>query len=379
MRILEVTQVYYPYLEKGGPVAAVRALASHLAARGHSVTVLTVNLGQQDPASAVPDNDRVEVIYLPAWLRYRTATLSPGVVQFCSRRLAEFDVVHIYGLYDLLGVVVAWFCRREDIPYVVEPLGAFQPRVRSLRKKRLYHWAAGRRLLEGSARIVATSERERGELLDARIAESKVVLRRNGLDLFEFENLPDKGAFRARLGIGSEPLVVFLGRIAFVKGLDLLVEAFKGVGESAFLAIVGPDDGDGCLRWIRREAGEMVAFPGPLYGRERLEALVDADFVVLPSRYESFGNAAAEAIACGTPVVATDQCGIAPLLKDRAGLVVPCTIHGIRDGLNRLLTDDALRQSLCAQCGAVARELSWDGPIATMEDLYRTLCAPKAG
>jgi glycosyltransferase involved in cell wall biosynthesis len=375
VRILEVTQVYYPYLEKGGPVETVKALASHLAARGHQVTVLTADLGPRDPAVAAADDNRVEVIYLPAWLRYRTATLSPGVLTFCSRRLAEFDVVHIYGLYDLLGVVVAWFCRRQGIPYVVEPLGAFQPRVRSLGKKRLYHWTAGRRLLHGAARIVVTSEHEGAELLSADIPAAHLVLRRNGLDLSEFEDLPRRGAFRVRLGIGDEPLVLFLGRISLVKGLDLLVEAFKGMSKSALLAIVGPDDRDGCLVAIRKQAGERVRLLDPLYGRDKLEALVDADVFVLPSRYESFGNAAAEAVVCGTPVMVTDQCGVAPLLKDRVGLVVPCTVEGIRDGLSRLLSDEALRQSLRARCPEVAQELSWDEPVALMESVYNEVVA----
>jgi glycosyltransferase involved in cell wall biosynthesis len=377
MRILEVTQIYYPYLEKGGPVLKIKALAEHLARRGHEVTVLTAGLGQRSAGAGTAGNSdtRVQVVYLPTWLRYRTATLNPGVLAFCSRRLRSFDVVHIYGLYDLLGVIVARSCRKQGIPYVVEPLGAFRPRVRSVRKKRLYHWAAGRRLLEGATRIVATSEHERGELLDEGIPEGKLVLRRNGLDLSEFADLPPRGAFRARLGIGTGPLVLFLGRISFVKGLDLLVEAFAGVRSSAWLVVAGPDDRDGCLDAIRRQGGGRVTFPGPLYGKEKLEALVDADLLVLPSRYESFGNAAAEAVACGTPVLVTDQCGIAPLLKDRAGLVVPCSVEGIREGLARLLGDNALRQTLRARCPEVARELSWDEPVTTMEDLYRTVCA----
>jgi glycosyltransferase involved in cell wall biosynthesis len=296
-------------------------------------------------------------------------------VPFSRRRLGEFDVVHIHGLYDLLGVVVAHFCRRRGKPYVVEPLGAFQPRLRSVRKKRLYHWAAGRHLLRGAARIVATSEHERVELQGADIPAGKLVLRRNGLDLTEFANLPERGAFRARLGIGDAPLVLFLGRISFVKGLDLLVEAFDGVGEPALLAIVGPDDRDGCLDAIRRKAGDRIRLLGPLYSRDKLEALVDADLFVLPSRYESFGNAAAEAVACGTPVLSTDQCGIAPLVKDRVGLVVPCTVEGIRHGLNQLLSDDSLRQALCSRCPEVARELSWDEPVALMESVYTEVVA----
>jgi glycosyltransferase involved in cell wall biosynthesis len=237
----------------------------------------------------------------------------------------------------------------------------------------------GRRLLQGAARIVATSEHERAELLGAGIPADKLVLRRNGLDLSEFTNLPERGAFRTRTGVGDGPLVLFLGRISFVKGLDLLVEALAGLPVSALLAIVGPDDRDGCLDAIRKRAGQRVRLLGPLYGRERLEALVDADIFVLPSRYESFGNAAAEAIACGAPVLVTDQCGIAPLVKDRVGVVVPCTVEGIRDGLTRLLSDAGLRQALRSRCREVARELSWDEPVAIMESIYMQACGTKGG
>jgi glycosyltransferase involved in cell wall biosynthesis len=173
--------------------------------------------------------------------------------------------------------------------------------------------------------------------------------------------------------------VLFLGRISFVKGLDLLIEAFAGAHKSASLTIVGPDDRDGCLEVIRRRKVERVTLPGPLYGREKLEALVDADLLVLPSRYESFGNAAAEAIACGTPVLVSDQCGIAPLVKGRVGIVVPCTVEANRDGLIRLLNDATLRQALQGHCAEVTSELSWDEPVAATELLYETVCATEAG
>jgi glycosyltransferase involved in cell wall biosynthesis len=378
VRILKVTQVYHPYLEKGGTVPKIKALAEHLTRRGHKVSVLTAHQGRPSRPGEVQNNRRegIEVIYLPTWLKYRTATLNPGVLAFCSRRLRDFDVVHVYGLYDSLGPAVAWFCRRWRIPYLAEPDGMLRPIIRSIRKKRLYYSLLGRRMLTGATRLVATSELERAVLIHGDFTEHKVVQRRNGLELGDFRNLPDRGAFRASLGIGSkETLVVFLGRISFIKGLDLLVEAFEGLQGSSWLALVGPDDKDGCRDAIRTKTGERVRLTGPLYGREKLEALVDADLVVLPSRYESFGNAAAEAVACDTPVLVTDQCGIAPLIKDRVGLVVSCSVEGIREGLARLLGDDALRQSLRARCPEVARELSWDEPVALMESVYTEVVA----
>src|SRR5262249_13953572 len=138
MRILKVTQSYHPYLDKGGLAAKVPALARHLARRGHKVTVVTTHY--EDPLrTAVCMVEGVEGLYLRYVARYHDLTLNPGVIQFCRRRLHEFDLVHMYGLYDLLGPAVAHFCRRRDIPYVIEPMGMFRPIDRNLGLKRLWH------------------------------------------------------------------------------------------------------------------------------------------------------------------------------------------------------------------------------------------------
>jgi glycosyltransferase involved in cell wall biosynthesis len=394
MRILKTTQTYYPYLDKGGPPAKVRGIARALANRGHEITVLSADLGSpSEPTNGARwseertrgswgwewQEEGIKAIYLSSLLNYRATTLSPRVLEFCLKQIADFDLVHVYGLYDLIGPVVARFCRRRGIPYVVEPLGMFGPKVRSLQKKRIYQTLVGDPLLREAAKIIATSETERQELLAGGIAGEKLVLRRNGLDLSEFQSLPERGAFRARLGMAAQqPLILFLGRISFIKGLDLLVEAFSGINSEAKLVIAGPDDKDGC----REKVAELVEGLGlsgrvilsaPLYASEKLQAFVDADLFVLPSRYESFGNAAAEAIACGTPVLVTDECGIAPLVNGQAGLVVPCSIEGLRDGLQRLLADQSLLSSLADGCEMLARELSWDRPVEEMERIYSSL------
>ncbi|MCM3869121.1 MAG: glycosyltransferase, partial [Pyrinomonadaceae bacterium] len=383
MRILKITQTYYPYLDKGGPPVKVRGIARALVERGHEVTVLTADFGEPARVTDTPEaqrrrtvwgwessRDGVEAIYLLSLANYRAATINPHVLNFCTSRLRSYDVIHIYGLYDALGAVTAWFCRRSGIPYVIEPLGMFGPKIRSQHKKRVYDRLIGGGLFHGAEAIVATSETEQSELVAGGIDREKIVLRRNGLDLGEFQNLPSKGAFRARLSMRErQPLVLFLGRLSFIKGLDLLVEAFAQINREARLVIAGPDDGDGCLERIRRSIADLkieerVILPGPLFGKEKLEALVDADLFVLPSRHESFGNAAAEAIACGTPVLITSGCGIAPLVDGRAGSVVACEVEALRDGLARLLEDETLLTQLKEGCGDLSRTLSWDEPVA---------------
>ena len=407
MRILKTTQSYFPYLSKGGPPAKVRAIAKALVRRGHEVTVLTaIHQGQEaggrrqeagvggrrqeQEAGAFTQgkwglearDEGVEAVYLRTLHNYRATTINPQLISFCARRLKHFDVVHVYGLYDLIGSVTAWCCRRRGIPYVLEPLGMFGPKVRSQQKKRLYDKLVGNALFSGAQIVVATSETERAELIDGGVPAEKIVLRRNGIELTEFENLPARGSLRARLTLSdTAPLVLFLGRISFIKGLDLLVEAFARLPEAqrgVRLVIAGPDDDDGCAAAIaesiaKLQIGERVAVIGPLYGNERLQAFVDADVLVLPSRYESFGNVAAEAIACGTPALVTDQCGIAPLIKDRAALEVSADVDGLKNGLARLLEDGSLLADLRAGCAGVAQGLSWDEPVETMERLYEKL------
>jgi len=96
----------------------------------------------------------------------------------------------------------------------------------------------------------------------------------------------------------------------------------------------------------------------------------DADVFVLASRHENFGMVAAEAAAAGVPSVVTDRCGIADLLRDRAGLVVPYDAGAVREAIVRLLGDEELRTRLAAGAHAVAAEWSWPKIVERQRTLY---------
>jgi len=113
-----------------------------------------------------------------------------------------------------------------------------------------------------------------------------------------------------------------------------------------------------------------VLFAGPLYEESKKAALVDADVFVLASRYENFGNSAAEAVACGTPVVVSDRCGIAELVDRRAGLVTGYDARAVAQALNELLGNASLHARLKAGCAGVARQIRWDGLAETMQRCY---------
>jgi glycosyltransferase involved in cell wall biosynthesis len=395
MRILNVTQTYSPFFEFGGPPAKVRALSEGLARRGHGVTVLTADWGlekrlqsekEQIGATHSPfgmrrEENGVTAIYLPTWLKYRATSWNPAVKRYCRARLQNFDVVHIFGLYDLLGPAVAAACRKRDLPYIIEPIGMFVPIVRNLPMKRMYHAVFGRSSFEGAHAVIATSEQEAAELASGGISREKIVMRRNGVETPA--KFPERGVFRAAQGISPEAkLILFLGRLSEKKSPDLLLQAFAALpaqmeGTNLHLVIAGPDE-SGMRARLEQMAGQLgvarrVHFCGPLYEEAKWAAYRDADVFVLPSQNENFGNSAAEAVAAGTPVVVTQQCGIAPLLADVAGLVVAHDATPLSQALVCVLSDRQLHARLAAGCGVAALQLGWEEPIRQMEELYGKL------
>jgi len=391
MRILKVTQSYFPFLDKGGPTVKVRALARGLAARGHQVTVLTADLGLDQETvrrlgavqhkwgwSAVEDG--VEAIYLRVLGRYRAFTWNPGALRWCRRNIGSYDVAHIYGMYDLLGPVAAHVCHSRGVPYVVEPMGMFRPIVRNIPLKWAYRWLIGDRILHPARFLVATSEQERQELESGGIAPAQIVVRRNGID--GPASIPEAGAFRKHWNISPDTkIILFLGRLVKKKSPELALEAFAdwrgaaGAQRPGVLVLAGPYQEDQYRRALESYAarlglGGAVLFPGALYGDAKWSAYRDADVFILPSQNENFGNTAGEAVACGTPVLVTDQCGIAPLVQDRAGLVAPFDRAAFGKALAQLLGDDELRSRLRAGCADVARSLAWEEPLDQMEAIY---------
>jgi glycosyltransferase involved in cell wall biosynthesis len=397
MRILKVVQAYYPFQEQGGPVVKVRSLSRGLVELGHEVTVLTADLGlarhnnngarfERCRWGWCSDQDGVKVIYLPTIGHYRALTLNPRVIGFGRASVGRFDLVHFYGLYDLIGPVVGTFCRNQGIPYIIEPMGMYHPIDRGFWLKRMWHRLVGAAFWRNAVQIVATSEMEQQELLAAGVPPSELVVRYNGLNLSEFNDLPARGTFRAKWKIPlQEPLILFLSRLIPRKGADILIEAFaSSCPTTGHLVIAGPEGERGYRAYLEERArnsgvNSRVTFTGPLYDGDKQALLADSDIFVLPSRYENFANAPAEAIACGVPVIITNACGIRSLVDGRVGLVIPPEKRALTESLSTLLNDTQLYSRFKASCRGVADELSWPRLTKQMEGYYALAMAHSNG
>ena len=175
----------------------------------------------------------------------------------------------------------------------------------------------------------------------------------NGLDMREFEVDLEKKKAKELLGIDSNSILIsFLGRLNWVKGLDVLLKAFVKAYHKfseAVLVLAGPDGGEKMkLEEISKElrVESRVLFIGPVDSREKMSLFAASDIFALVSWTENFGYAAVEAMAAGVPVLVSENVGICDAVReDGAGLVVPVDEEAIAEALIEMLSNpDKLRE-----------------------------------
>ena len=363
-----------------------------MARRGHDVSIYTTNFnGPTDadvPLGVETDIDGVSVTYFPVHApRFWETSLPLG--RALRADSGNFDLVHIHSLYMYHDRAAANAARRHGVPYVVQPHGSMDPYIwkRHRARKAIFEWWFQNRVLEQAAAIHYTTADE--WRLAAPVSRNpRGFIAPNGVDTDEFAHLPEKGSFRKKHPeIGDRPIILFLGRLNFKKGLDLLAPAFGEVlaaGHDAHLVIAGPDDNmaEKMRGWLSdANALERATFTGMIVGEERLGALADATMFVLPSYSENFGIAVTEAMACGLPVVISDAVNIWPdIAAADAGLVSPCDVTATARNMMEIL-DNPGRAATIAENGMrlVRDKYSWDGVMPPLEEAYEHILAGRTG
>ena len=344
-----------------------------LVTRGHHVDVLTTTIldlhRRPSLRSSAGIVEGANVRYLATPVRYRWMGITPTLPVVLAR-LARPDVAHVFGFRDPVTTGTAAWCRLRRIPYVFEPLGMFQPRLRKVLVKRALDATLYRGVARGAAAVVVASGRERDAVVACGVPEAKVHVRGNGFPQPCPGTVP--GHVREELGIPNDaPLVLYVGRVAAGKGIDHLLAALDELPD-AHLVIAGPDDRHGVPTYGERVHRLPVSEEPPRH------LYPQADVFVLASAGESFGMVAAEAAAAGTPVIVSDRCGIAGFFRNGEALVVPYERRAVVDAIRRVLTDRALREQLARGGPEAAWRTSWDLVADVQERIYRAVASRTA-
>lgn len=382
MRILHVVPSYLPASRYGGPIVSVHALCRSLAAQGYEVHVFTTSVdGPADspvPLGVPVEMDGVKVWYFPVPF-LRRLYYAPDMRLELRKQASTFDVIHTHSVFLWPTWAAARAARAASVPYVLAPRGML---VRELVQRRSSlaktAWIAliEKTNIERATAIHITSQEEGRSLKDFGFLLPPVREVPNGIDAVEIaaqgSALPDAVA---RVLDGDRPVVLYLGRINWKKGIERLIRAAPLVPE-AVLLLIGNDE-ENCLPdllKIANEAGvrDRVVVGGPVYGPARYEIYRKAAVFVLPSRSENFGNVILEAIACGCPVVTTRATGAAAVVEEVGGGMV------VEDGDDTAALGAAIHRLLGqprSKCENAARKIratySWESIAKRMLEVYR--------
>jgi len=392
MKILEVCPKFHHSVASGSTKGAYY-ISQELARRGHSVAVYTSDMKDKYTRmdSGIQEIDGILVHRFRSIGTIATREMkifvTPAIIRKARNEIRSFDVIHIHEYRGFQGTAIHHFARKYSIPYVLQARGSL-PRIMAWQGlKRIYDVLFGYRLLRHASKVIALTRTEAQQYRDMGVPEEKIAIIPNGIDLSEYGNLPPKGSFKKNFNIDDdEKIVLYLGRIHRIKGVDILLKAFSRIAKTlkdVKLAIVGSDDGYllTCKNLTRRlDLSDRVLFTGPLYGKAKLETYVDGDVFVLPSRYETFPNVILEAYACSKPVIASNVESISDIvIHGKTGLLFQA---GNVQKLTEMITYMLVHSEEARNMGHRARKLekekfSIDKVVDSLEVLYEEILKGK--
>lgn len=390
MRILHIIPYFYPAWAYGGTCRAAWELARALVRKQQQVVVYTTDALDAHARAKLPLEvvDGVEihrVRNLSNYLAWGRAFLPLGFGRQLRASLSHADVAHLHEFRSYQNSVALPLMEKMDVPFVLTAQGGL-PRIMGRHSlKVLYDQMVGQRILRNAARLHALNEMEREQFIDLGVEPERVAILPNGVDLEQYRSLPPVNGFRARFGIPEGvPIVLFLARVNKIKGVDFLVSSFdllRRVSPQAVLVIVGPDDG--YLTEVKRQVqtlgiSNQVRFTGYLDGDDKLQAYQSASVYVLPSAYEMFAITLLESLACGTPIIATDRCGLADFVRqnDLGSIVNYGDVGGLQNEITRILSrpQDVQRRAGYGR-QYVLDNFGWDSIAENWLKVYRDCVA----
>lgn len=388
MKPLKVLQIVPSIsLVYGGPSQMIQGLSAALAQQPEDqisqVTILTTDSnGDVDEAPLdVPlgqpvMQDGYEVIHFRC-SPFRRYKFSTGLLSWLWANAHRYDIAHIHALFSPVSTSAATVCRWKNLPYIIRPLGTLDPADLQKKKqiKKLYAALLERPNLAGAAAIHFTSE------LEAKVSErfgvetlGKVIPL--GVALPE---LPERDMAREvicdRFNIPRDrPIILFMSRIDPKKGFDLLLPALEKLHKSNkpfhfLLCGANPQDRayetSICEQIQASNWADGATLSGFVSGELKAQILSAADLFVLPSYYENFGIAVAEAMAAKIPVVISDQVHIWPAIKEsESGWVVPTKVEALAAALGEALADGDERSRRGENAQSCAQQRYGWGAIA---------------
>lgn len=382
--------------DAGGLNVYVRATATELAARGHQVEIITADpalsvdeaTARPDPAPEAPitwaasshlgPGVRVHRLHTPARTKEDLLTHLDGIASALAElpQLADCQVIWAHYWISAAAVLRMRETHGAGAKFVVSfhTIGAVKDRDTGTRREPADRLAAEPRIAAAADLAIANTPAERSDIIDLLgTPPARVIAAVPGIDHTVYTP-GDRHAARHRLGLGTDPVLLAVGRMQHIKGTDVAIAAMQELRDqlpSARLYMLGAASGTdtqtaGAMAEAATAEPAITVLPP-----EPAERLADwyraADAVLVPSRSESFGFAAAEAAACGTPVIAAAVGGLRHIVTPVTGVLLESHDPEVwARAIARLLGDDDTRAQMAAAAVRQAARFTWEHCVDTV-------------
>jgi len=401
MRILFVTYRFFPQIF-GGEQKAAFEMAKYLVFHGHEVEVWTFNafIGNR----RIPWREkyllrnRIHVVYFDSVLDLSsniTNALSlfkiASIYHYAIKKLNTFDIIHIHGYRNPLGQLIAHIAIKEGLPYIVTLHGSFPRRSKKFLKI-IQDAFLGYRMLHRATRIFAISSLEKYILIKSGFRSSKIKIIPIGIDVVEYQkkiSVIKKGFLKEKINANPDTkIILYLGRLHPLKGVKFIVSGFKELLKrkddypNLLLVLAGPgkDYFKKITKNLEPKIREKIIYIGTLTETEKLQALMDADLVIYPEKFNVYGIVPLEAAFCKTPVIVSRSNYVYRIVKKgKFGLGITYgDIDDLIDKITKILSNDKLRKKL-GENGYqyVLKYLNWERIIKKMEMEYMDIVSSR--
>ena len=343
MKILHVFP-FYSIKRGGGTISLINRISNAQIESGDDVTVLTGDYMLEE--ELIKKNHRINVIVLKSYLNFFGIYFMPGLFKFCYKNLKNFDIIHMHLYRSIQNLIISFFANRQNIHYVIDAHGSAPRHIKSkFFKKYLFDNLFGYKMLNKSSLLIAENEMSYKEYIDLGMKDEKIKIIRPPFPIDDYKNIPKKNLFKKKYNLEEKNLILFFGRIHWIKGIDILVSAYSELlklRDDIHLVIMGADEGfkndlDKQIKNLNLE--KKVTFTGYLTGHYKLSCIVDSEVVVQTSRYEQGAGVVIEAVLCGVPIIVSNNSGAGDDVRRlNAGYIVNFNdIENLKNTINYIL------------------------------------------
>jgi glycosyltransferase involved in cell wall biosynthesis len=388
VKILHVIPSISP--ARGGTSRAILDMVHALRDRSIDAQIATTNDDGDDlldvPLGKLTLYDRLPTYFFsrfsPPQSALREFAFSDSFTTWLFQNIAKYDAIHVHALFSYPSTVAMAISRLRGVPYLITPHGLLceWSLQQSMQKKKAYLKLIERANLDRARAIHLTCQQERDDVLALNFKSPTFIL---PLALTEAPvPIPDAGhLLRQSLNCpADEPIILFLSRLHYKKGLDYLIPALGKLRDRRFTFVIagsGTPEYAAKIQSLVLDAGieDRTRMVGFVEGAQKDLFIQGADLFALTSHSENFGISVLEALVVGTPVLVTPGVGLSTIVRDNnLSYVTDLDVEAITQALERFLTDPDGSKRMGERASQFTSEyFNWDNIAAELIQVYQSI------